>query len=269
MRATYAGGVTLLAHERHGSGPRPLLLLHGFLGSARNVASLARALAGRDARWSVVALDLPGHGASPPLPPGADLAALARAVLDSARALAPPPPYTIVGHSLGGRVGLRAGILEPGALAHVTLLDISPTGRPPGAETSRMVEALVAAPETAPDRHAVRRHFLAAGLDAGVADWLILNLERRGERYRWRIDRAALAALHPRITGEDLWAAVEGGRPYTVHCVRAGRSGYVPDADARRLVAAGCPVATVEGAGHFLHAERSAETLERVREGLG
>jgi pimeloyl-ACP methyl ester carboxylesterase len=259
----------MLAHARHGTGPRPLLLLHGFLGSSRNVASLARGLAGRDPRWTVVALDLPGHGASPPLPPEADLAALARAVLGSARALALPSPYTMVGHSLGGRVALRAGLLDPHALAHVTLLDISPAGRPPGAEVTRIVDALLAAPDAAPDRDVFRRHFLGAGLDAGVADWLLLDLQREGDRHRWRIDRAALADLHPRITGEDLWAAVEGARPYTLHCVRAGRSGYVPDDDARRLAIAGCPVATVEGAGHFLHAERPAETLERVAEGLG
>jgi pimeloyl-ACP methyl ester carboxylesterase len=28
----------------------------------------------------------------------------------------------------------------------------------------------------------------------------------------------------------------------------------VSDGDARRLEAAGCPVVTIEGAGHFLHA---------------
>ena len=260
--------MTLLAHARHGGGPRALLLLHGFLGSARNVSSLARGLAAADPRWSVVGLDLPGHGASPPLPPGADLTFLARAVLDAGRGLGLPAPFTIVGHSLGGRVALRAGLLEPDAVAHVTLLDISPAGRPPGEETSRIVEALVAAPESAADRDVVRRHFLAAGLDPAVADWLLLNLERDGQRYRWRIDRKALEALHPRITGEDLWAAVEGARRYTLHCVRAGRSAYVPDADARRLEAAGCPVVAVENAGHFLHAEHPAETLERVREGL-
>jgi hypothetical protein len=75
--------------------------------------------------------------------------------------------------------------------------------------------------------------------------------------------------LHPPITGEDLWAAVEGPRPYGLHGVRAGRSGYVPAVDARRLAAAGCAVATIEGAGHVLHAERPTEALDRVCEGLG
>jgi pimeloyl-ACP methyl ester carboxylesterase len=258
----------VLAHIRHGAGPQPLLLLHGFLGSARNLRSLARGLAGRDPRWSVVALDLLGHGESPPLPPDADLSALARAVLAAASDLALPAPYTLVGHSLGGRVALRAALLEPAATVHVTLLDISPAGRPPSDETARIVRALLSAPDAAPSRDEFRRHFLATGLVGAIADWLLLNLAREEDCYRWRIDRAAVAALHAQITGENLWPAVERSRPYTLHCVRGGQSPYVPDVDAARLIAAGCPVATVADAGHFLHVERPKETLERLREGL-
>jgi len=73
----YAEGVRVLAHTRAGDGPRALVLLHGFLGSARNLGTLARGLAQRTGR-AVVSLDLPGHGESPPLPPQADLAAFAR-----------------------------------------------------------------------------------------------------------------------------------------------------------------------------------------------
>ena len=74
----------------------------------------------------------------------------------------------------------------------------------------------------------------------------------------------ALAALHTRIAAEDLWPAVEGPRDYAVRCVRGGASGYVSDADARRLQAAGCPVVTVDGAGHFLHAERPDAVADAV-----
>jgi pimeloyl-ACP methyl ester carboxylesterase len=40
-----------------------------------------------------------------------------------------------------------------------------------------------------------------------------------------------------------------------LRCVRGERSPYVTDADARRLEAAGCPVITLAGAGHFLHVD--------------
>jgi pimeloyl-ACP methyl ester carboxylesterase len=57
-----------LAHLRTGAGARPLVLLHGLLGSARNLSTLARHLAERRPDFVVVAFDLTGHGASAPLP---------------------------------------------------------------------------------------------------------------------------------------------------------------------------------------------------------
>ena len=252
-----------LAAQRTGTGPRPAVLLHGFLGSARNLGGLARGLAGRDPTLSVVSFDLPGHGGSPPLAARADLGSLAEAVLDAIRALGLAGPVPIVGHSLGGRVALRAGARAPETVAHVTLLDISPAGRPPHEETSVIVDALVRAPATAASRAVFRGWFRTADVSDPIADWLLLNLDADGATYRWRIDRAALADLHPRITGEDLWPIVESPRPWSLACVRGARSSYVPDADARRLEAAGCPVTTVD-AGHFLHAERSAEVVEHV-----
>jgi esterase len=260
--------VSALAHVRTGQGPRTVLLLHGFLGSARNLASLARGLAERDSSLSVLALDLTGHGASPPLAESAGTAALARDVLATARALDVPVPVRLVGHSLGGRVALRAGLLEPSALAHITLLDISPSPLKPGGDTAAVVEALGRAPDVARSREEFRVFFRGAGLSDEVTDWLLLNLAREGDLVRWRIDRAALAALHGRIGEEDLWPAVEGPRPYSMHCVRGALSPYVDEGDARRLAAARCPVDIVAGAGHFLHVEKPAHTLERVLEGL-
>ena len=46
-----------------------------------------------------------------------------------------------------------------------------------------------------------------------------------------------------------------------MRCVRAGRARYVSDEDAARMRAAGCPVATIEGAGHFLHVDAPDELL--------
>jgi hypothetical protein len=101
-----------------------------------------------------------------------------------------------------------------------------------------------------------------------IAEWLVLNLEPAGGGYRWRIDRDALAALHARVGPEDLWPAVEGRHAYTVRCVRGAASSYVGAGDARRLEAAGCPVVTISGADHFLHAERPRETAAAVWAGL-
>lgn len=256
-----------LAHTRVGNGPQPLALLHGFLGSGRNLTTLARGLAAGALHYSVYAFDLPGHGGSSPLPPNADLATLTRAVLAAARELA-RGSWAIVGHSLGGRIALEAGLLEPTAVAQLTVLDITPSPVPPGGETARVVEALLGAPEAAPSREAFRDWFARAGLAPALTDWLLLNLTRAGDELRWRIDRRALASLYPKINAEDLWAAVES-HATRVHVVRGRLSSYVSEADCLRLEAAGARVDTIDGAGHFVHVDRPAETLDRILKGLG
>jgi pimeloyl-ACP methyl ester carboxylesterase len=263
MRAVDEGSP--LAHLRFGDGPRALILLHGFLGSARNLAALGGLLVAGDPRLTVWALDLPGHGASPPLPPAADLATTASAVLATARALGLPGPLAIVGHSLGGRVALSAGRVEPAALSEIVLLDISPGPfRPETSEMAGVVPALLAAPERGPTREAFRQPLRAAGLSETLCDWLLTNLGPEAGGYRWRIDRPALAAFIGRANAEDLWGAVEDARPYRVRAIRGGRSPYLPDADIRRLVAGGCPVQTLAGAGHLLHVERPRELADQL-----
>jgi pimeloyl-ACP methyl ester carboxylesterase len=120
--------MTALSFTRQGSG-EPLLLLHALGASRRAWAPVLPALA---ARFDVLAVDLPGFGGSPPLPPGEEPspAALARVVADLLSDLGADAPH-VVGNSLGGWVALEfAGIRR---VASLTLL--APAGlwrrRPP------------------------------------------------------------------------------------------------------------------------------------------
>lgn len=242
----------VLAHTLRGDGPRAILLLHGFLGSGRNLNAVARRWSALDPGVRLVLVDLLGHGRSPKLPPGADLATQAEAILELARHLALPGPLAITGHSLGGRVALAAALLDPGAVGEVNLLDISPSpllSLPSGPVVSLLLEA----PDRAPSRQAMIDWFTARGLSQGLADWLAMNLEGHGE-LTWRIDRRALAEFHQRIAADDLWPAVER-RTVRVRALRGGDSSYVGDADLERLRAAGAEVETLPGTGHFLHAD--------------
>jgi len=94
-------GVRIRVFER-GDGPS-ILLLHGFGGAAWNFTELAPFLAGR----RLIVPDLPGHGASEPLP-APSLASFADVVAELV-----DEPVGVLGHSLGGVVALRLAERRP------------------------------------------------------------------------------------------------------------------------------------------------------------
>ena len=105
-----------LRYEIGGSGPQ-LLLLHGLGGAASNWVELAPALA-RSHR--VLALDLPGHGGSAPLPAAPNIDAFA----DRVGLLAEREgmlPAAIVGHSAGGLIALRLALRRPESVTGIVL----------------------------------------------------------------------------------------------------------------------------------------------------
>ncbi len=91
-----------LAFERRGRG-EPLLLLHGIGSTRDDFATLGPRLA-RD--FDVLALDLPGHGGSPPLAGTPTVAAIADAIEDDLDAHDIRKIH-ILGNSLGGRLAIE------------------------------------------------------------------------------------------------------------------------------------------------------------------
>lgn len=119
-------GVTI-AGTMGGSGP-PLLLLHGYPQTHAMWHAVAPTLA---ARFTVVASDLRGYGASGKPPGGADHAAYAkRAMANDQVALMGSfgfDRFMLAGHDRGGRVAHRMALDHPGRVTRLAVLDIVPT----------------------------------------------------------------------------------------------------------------------------------------------
>jgi len=136
LRARMLGSVRYYV----GGEGEPLLLLHGLAGSTGNWVELLPDLV---QRYRVIALDLPGHGGSGPLPrrpSTTDFAAVAAAVLEAEES----GPAVVAGHSFGGLVALRLAHSRPELVRGLLLVS------PAGIRTShRIVQAIALTTTTA------------------------------------------------------------------------------------------------------------------------
>ncbi|MDR7486101.1 MAG: 2-succinyl-6-hydroxy-2,4-cyclohexadiene-1-carboxylate synthase [Armatimonadota bacterium] len=167
--------------ETAGSGP-PLVLLHGFTGSAAGWAAEAEAFASRHLTISV---DLLGHGLSdaPPDPSRYRLGSCIEDVLGVLDRLG-IPRAGLLGYSMGGRVALGVAIAAPERLSALILESASPGLRDPQARRERAARDAALAAEIERD-----------GIEAFVARW----------------EQHPLFASQARLAG-DVWAALRDRR---------------------------------------------------------
>jgi pimeloyl-ACP methyl ester carboxylesterase len=117
-RFVEAKGCTLRYFVGGSGDAPPLVLVHGLGGAATNWIELAPLLA---RRHRVLVPELPGHGRSTPLPVVPNLAAFADrlALVAEREGLL---PAAVVGHSLGGLVGLRWALRRPADVRSLVIM---------------------------------------------------------------------------------------------------------------------------------------------------
>ena len=228
----------------------PVVLLHGFGGDALNWRFNMEALAktGRP----VLAIDLPGHGASAKAVGSAaldDLVASVFAVLE-AKGLT---RVHVAGHSLGGLVATRVATTDPGRVASLVL--IAPAGLG-DAINAEFLDGFVAASS---------RRDLKAVLRLLFADEDMVNRQLVEEVLRYkRLEGVpeALAALRDSLFPDGRQAiqtAAELGTVQAPAVVIWGTEDQVLPSDQASAVPGSARIELVEAAGHSPHIERSED----------
>jgi pimeloyl-ACP methyl ester carboxylesterase len=122
----------------------PIVVVHGALGAAAQMAPVADALR---TLGDVTVVELPGHGATPLGDESFSIAGFARALARVVRTL--PAPPLVFGHSMGGYVALALESSAPGTCAGIvtlgTKMDWSPgvAAREAGKCDAAVIEAKV------------------------------------------------------------------------------------------------------------------------------
>lgn len=159
---TFSSDGLTYAYTEGGRGPT-VLLLHGFTGSSANWEPLQVALVDS---YRVIALDLPGHGASdaPADPVRYTMAAVATDIDRFLDWLQTGPPH-LLGYSMGGRLALYLALTRPARWRSVILESASPGLETPSAQAERVEQDV-----------ALADWIEAEGIEAFVDRWEALPL---------------------------------------------------------------------------------------------
>jgi esterase len=249
----------MLNFDQRGAGEHTILLLHGFLGSGRNLMSLAKRWSDKEPRLRLVFPDLTAHGLSP-TPANPTIENVARDLFALAEDINADEPLTIVGHSFGGRTALQMRLQQPERVGQVVLLDITPSPLAPGlGGLDNVIKQVIDAPATATAREPMRAYFAEKGISPGLTDWVLMNLTQDQGTFKWRFDRQALKHLNESSRGHDLWSAVAAGKTTLIY---GEKSSFVTPQDVERARSAGVDIHSIADAGHFLHVDAQGPLLD-------
>jgi len=227
-------GDVRLAFGRTGEGPDPVLAMHGITAQHRAFSSVARHLRHPD---GMVALDLRGRGNSEKPPSGYGLDAHAQ---DAIRALdhLGIQRGTLVGHSMGAFVAVRAALLYPGRVRAFVLLDGGwPQPEEPSEPDEEVQEGLERAynrldmvfetPEDYLDFWFPDQNLTLEDLPSDLADYYLYDLERVDGGFAPKASREAVDEDANSVFSESPTAAVLKGVGCPAALVRAAE-GFFP-----------------------------------------
>jgi esterase len=241
-------------------GGEPLIVMHGLFGSARNWQMLVKRFA---ERRHVFALDLRNHGGSPW---DADMSYPAMAA-DVARFIEDRgwPRATLLGHSMGGKVAMALALTRPELVSRLIVADIAPV------QYTHTHGPYVAAMQAAKLEGATRRGEIDAQLAdavpvASLRAFLMQNLVMEHGKFFWRINLDAVAAGMDGLIGFPDLAPATFDKPTLF--IGGTASEYITAAQSAAIFARfpTAKITMMEGAGHWVHAERPDAFAELVED---
>lgn len=241
----------------------PLVILPGLFGSTGNWRPMARRLA---VKYRVLVVDLRNHGRSP----HADSMRYEEMAEDVLMLLDKQgmARVALLGHSMGGKVAMTFALAYPNRVGALLVADVAPVRY--GHDRDRLLAALLTLPvATLRDRSEADAALATHIEDERLRQFLLQNLKREGDGFRWRVNLGAIAANMDSLVGFPAFDACVT-YPGPTCFLAGGLSRYVrPEHWASVLLSfPNAKLVTLPEAGHWLHAEAPEDFLAAVLEFL-
>ncbi|WP_262694966.1 alpha/beta fold hydrolase [Kordiimonas aquimaris] len=251
----------MLHVKQRGSGA-PLVLLHGLFGSGDNLGGVVRLL---EQSYNTLSMDLRNHGRSP----HADSMTYADMAADVASAMESLgiAQVHVFGHSMGGKVAMQMALSNSAMVSKLVIADISPVQYGPNHD--RILEGMLAVEKQAPQSREGAQKCLAEYVDEiDVLSFLMTNWRRLdGGEWGWRVNLDAIYTRYNDIAAAPLGTPYNGPTLF----IRGGQSNYIQAQHREEILALfpNAAVKTVEGTGHWLHAEKPDLVARMINRFLG
>lgn len=243
-----------LAYKEFGKG-KPLLILHGLFGFSDNWNSQAKALS---LYFKVITVDLRNHGRSP-WDDVHSYQVMADDVIETLDMLNIDIVH-VIGHSMGGKVAMHLVQIYPQRIKNLVIVDIGVKSYP--MHHQEIIRAIHEVPLSDIKARSQVSGILAKRIpQEGVRQFLLKNLFwiEKG-RLAWRMNINVLEASMGLILGALPKTEVVNPTLF----IRGGTSDYILDSDVEGIesIFLDSEIQTIDGSGHWVHAEAAESFLE-------
>ncbi|XP_050434555.1 protein ABHD11-like [Adelges cooleyi] len=248
----------------------PLIIMHGLFGSKSNWNSLAKALHNLTSR-KVITVDARNHGDSPHSDEHtyAHMAEDIKLLMDDLGL----KKASMIGHSMGGRAMMYFAIVYPDLLESLIPVDISPVNSKEVTDIRSIIDALTMIDldfnvPISKARLLVDDQMSNSIESPVLRQFLLINLIRVDNRYRWRINLSAIDSNFDKHISQ--FPQVQSTYTGPTFFIGGGLSKFIKpeDHDEIQNIFPNSKFAYIDGAGHWLHAEKPSEFLKLVTDFL-
>ena len=239
-----------LFSKKYGDKGQDLIVIHGLFGMSDNWNSLGKKFT---KYCKVHLIDLRNHGRSPH---SADFnyEVMCEDVLQYMEDNNIQKPI-LLGHSLGGKVAMKFAFTYPKKIEKLIVADISPREYNSDFYKNLLATLYKLPLEDFDKRKEIDNVLSSTYEDKGMRLFLLKNLYRKeNKEYAWRFNIEALLEKVNDIEEADF---VKGICKIPTHFIRGGNSNYITAED--ELIInnhfSDFSIATIDEAGHWLHAE--------------
>lgn len=233
-----------------------IFIIHGLFGSLTNLSTLAKEL---QETYHVVLIDVRNHGRSPQseIMTYPDMVADVFELADHLNV----EKFSIVGHSMGGKIAMGCALTSPERIKSLVVADIAPVVYPD--KHSEVFNGLLLLNFKKIKNRLQANEQLSRYIDSpDVRQFLLKSLQKKGDYFSFLFNLTALAQNYTHIRG---WPFKNSTFKQPTLFIKGGSSDYIlPEhQDTIMQLFPNARPKIIANTGHWLHAEK-AQTFNRL-----